>query len=93
MLIRMTEVFENPTTKTYGMREVSVNPEHVTAVREDFVAASALNENRMPDGLSKNVSFSRLYLAAGQHGLNIVVVGSPSLIEEKLNGTRKVLKG
>ena len=93
MLIRMTEMVLNPSSNTYSMREISINPEHVTAVREDWAANRALNENRMPDGLSKNASFSTVYMAGGQHGLSIVVVGTPSMIEEKLNSNRKILKG
>ena len=75
------------------MREVFVNPEHVTAIREDYSANRALNENRMPDGLSKDANFSTLFLSSGQHGLNMTVVGTPSMIQEKMNGSRKILKG
>lgn len=93
MLIKMTEVFLTPNTNTYSMREVLVNPEHVTAVREDYSAKRALTENRMPDGLSQTASFSTLYLASGQHGLNMTVVGTPSMLEEKLTTGKKILKG
>lgn len=93
MLVRLTEVFENQSTKTFGMREVTINPEHIVAIRDDYTATQALNENRMPDGLSKNVSFSRVYMNSGQHGLQIVVVGDPATVESKLNNNRRVLKG
>lgn len=94
MLIPLTEVVENPSTKTYNLREVYVNPEHVTAVREDWGAKQALTENRMPQGISGDVTFSRLTMSNGQHGLNMVVVGNPSIINEKLTkDNRKILKG
>lgn len=91
MLVRLTEVYEVPSQSKYGMREVSVNPEHVVALRQDHVAKSALHENRMPEGLSKEVDFTRVYLNTGN--LNVVVVGTPATIEEKLRSTRRVLKG
>lgn len=93
MLIKMTEVFLTPNTNSYSMREVLVNPEHITAVREDIHAKRALTENRMPDGLSQGANFSMLYLAGGQHGLNITVIGTPSMIEERFMNTKKILKG
>lgn len=93
MLIKMTEVFLTPNTNTYSMREVLVNPEHIAAVREDFHAKRALAENRMPDGLSQTANFSTLYLSGGQHGLNMTVVGTPSMIEEKFATGKKILKG
>lgn len=94
MLVNLTEVFENPTTKSYSLREVLINPEHVAAVREDWTARQALTESRMPTGLNQDVSFSRLTMSAGQHGLHMTVVGAPSVIGEKLNkDSRKLLKG
>lgn len=91
MLVRLTEVYEIPAQSKYGLREVSVNPEHVVALRQDVVARSALMENRMPDGLSREADFTRIYLNTGN--LNVVVVGTPSLVEEKLRSNRRVLKG
>lgn len=93
MLVKMTEVFLTPNTNTYSMREVFVNPEHVTAIRDDYSANRALNENRMPNGLAEGVSFSTLFLSSGQHGLNMTVVGTPAMIQEKMIGSKKILKG
>lgn len=91
MLVRLTEVYEIPSVSKYGMREVSVNPEHVVALRQDYVAKQALTEGRMPDGLSGHADFTRVYLNTGN--LNVVVVGSPGMVEEKLHTGRRVLKG
>jgi hypothetical protein len=91
MLVRLTEVYEIPSEARFGLREVSINPEHIVAVRQDFAAISALKEGRMPEGLSNAAQFSRIYLNTSN--LNIVVVGSPELIEEKARSNRRVLKG
>ena len=93
MLVKMTEVYLVPNVNTYNIREVFVNPEHVTAIREDHSAVRALNESRMPQGLNDNVRFSMLFLNTGGHGLNMTVVGSPTMIQEKLVGSKKILKG
>ena len=91
MLVRMTEVFEIPSESKYGIREISLNPDHVVAVRQDVTAKQALKEGKMPDGLSGHADFSRIYLNTGN--LNVVVVGTPSMIEEKLLKTKQLLKG
>jgi hypothetical protein len=91
MLVRLTEVYEIPSQSKYGVREVSVNPEHVVAIRQDVVAKQALTEGRMPDGLSGQAEFTRIYLNTGN--LNVVVVGDPAMVESKLQNTRRVLKG
>jgi hypothetical protein len=80
-----------PSQSKYGMREVSVNPDHVVALRQDYVAKQALTEGRMPEGLSGQADFTRVYLNTGN--LNVVVVGSPGLVEEKLHTNKRVLKG
>jgi hypothetical protein len=90
MLVRLTEAFEIPANSTYGLREVSINPEHVTALRYDGLAKSALNENRMPPGLSKTAEFTRVYM---NNGLNVLVVGSPDILEQKFSSQKTLLKG
>ena len=91
MLVRLTEVYEVPAASKYSVREVSVNPEHVVALRQDYVAKQALTEGRMPEGLSGQAEFTRIYLNTGN--LNVVVVGTPGMIEEKLTTGKRVLKG
>jgi hypothetical protein len=93
MLIRLTEAVEDTTTKRYSLREVSINPAQIVAIRPDFGAASALQENRMPEGLSNQTQFTRIYLNTGQHGLSILAVGSQGVIENKLYEHRTLLKG
>lgn len=91
MLVRMTEVYEIPQQNRYELREVSVNPEHVVALRQDYTAKQALTEGRMPNGLNTQADFTRIYLNTGN--LNVVVVGSPGMVEEKLHTGKRVLKG
>jgi hypothetical protein len=91
MLVRLTEVYEIPSQSKFGLREVSINPEHIVAMRQDVTTKSALNEGRLPNGLSMEADFTRIYLNTGN--LNVVVVGTPAMIEERLSTNRRVLKG
>jgi hypothetical protein len=93
MLIRLTEAVENTGNNTYGLREISINPTHVIAIRPDGEARRALSENRMPQGLSQSTDFCRVYLNTGGSGLSVLVVGSQDILEGKLKSSRTLLKG
>jgi hypothetical protein len=90
-MIKLREAYEH--NGSWGLREITINPAHIVAIREDGYAARALNENRMPDGLSRNITFSRIYLNSGQSSLEIVVAESPEMVEAKINNMRRLLKG
>ncbi len=101
MLVKLTEVCTNGAVtvgQNYKLREVFVNPEHVIMIRED-IRAKKLNENGLlaaPDSgtLDKNHRFSKLTINRGHTGSEIVVVGSPEVVEDILKSdTRRVLRG
>jgi hypothetical protein len=51
-------------------------------------------EGSLPEGLDNKQEFSRVYMNRGQAGLDVVVIGNPAVIEEKLNvRNKKILKG
>tara|TARA_R100000008_G_scaffold35719_1_gene20310 strand:+ start:3245 stop:3613 length:369 start_codon:yes stop_codon:yes gene_type:complete len=100
MVVKFVEVFEstrvhsNDTNRTFSLREVFVNPEQVVCVRSDVDVNQRLQEGYLPEGLDPRQEFSRIYLNRGQAGLDIVVVGKPSIIEKELKKNYKqVLKG
>ncbi len=90
-MLRLKEVYK--VEHSWNIREVMINPEHIVAMREDNAATNALLENRMPEGLSKNVSFTRIYLNSGQSSLEVVVAESPSMVESKISNAKRLLKG
>ena len=92
-MVKFTEVYQKQNSNEYGLRDISINPQHVVALREDTITTNALNENRLPSGLSKNVGFTRIFLNSGQFSLNIVVAGSPEMVEQKMVTSKKLLKG
>jgi len=102
MIIKFVEVYETTKThtqdadRTYSLREVFINPGHVVCVRTDAGFKQRLQEGQLPEGIDNRQEFSRVYLNRGQVGLDIVVVGAPSLVEQKLarsGAKQKVLKG
>ena len=96
MLVKLTEVCNNgavTTNKNYSLRENFVNPEHVIMVREEN-RMKELNENgKVAAGLDRNHRFSKLTINRGQTGTEIVVVGSPEIVENTLKNHRTLLKG
>ena len=100
MIIKFVEIYESTkihaknTYKKFSLREVFINPEQVVCVRSDLSFKQRLLEGELPDDLDERQEFSRVYMNRGQTGLDVVVVGSPILIEEKLNSSKKnLLKG
>ena len=97
MLVKLTEVCVQGTftsnTTNYALREIFVNPEHVVMIREE-AAMKQLNEGAsLIEGLSMGHSFSKVTLDRGQRG-EVVVVGSPDVIRQALNESkRQVLRG
>jgi hypothetical protein len=89
MTVRLVEVKERG-LKRLTLEEIYVNPEQVVCVRSNDETYS---EDYLPEGLDKRQQFSKIHLALGA-GLEITVVGSPAMVEQKLNLTkRSLLKG
>ena len=96
MLIKLTEVLSPGAVlseQKFLLREVFVNPEHVVMVREEARMRQLNKEGLLPDNLNLDHQFSKITINRGQTGTEIVVVGSPDLIETKLKANKKLLRG
>ena len=97
MLIKLTEVCNNTaitSQQTYTLREVFINPEHVVMIREDFRIRQLNEQGELLPDLDEEHSFSKLTINRGHTGTEIVVVGSPEIVETKLNKTgEQLLRG
>ena len=94
MLVKLTEVCLNGTYTTnqqYTIREVFVNPKHVVMIREEARMKMLNEQGALPADLQKEHQFSTLTINRGHTGTEIVVVGSPELIETQLNKLNKQL--
>lgn len=95
-MIKLIEVCESlsatsTSQKIYVLREIYVNPKHVVSLREENSYKQKLTEGKLPDDLDSRQSFTRVTLDKGHSGLDVVVVGTPGVIESKLNGNKKEL--
>jgi len=97
MLIKLTEVHSNlaiTTGREYSLREIHINPEHVIMIREE-AHTRRLNEERLIHGdLEIGHMFSKITINRGATPADIIVIGSPQIIENKMNQvSRTLLKG
>ena len=96
MLVKLTEVCHNSaltTKQDYTLREVFINPEHVVMIREEARMQQMNERGLLPDGRNGNHKFTKLTINRGQTGTEIVVVGSPNVIESSLNKQKKLIRG
>ncbi len=96
MIVRLTEIYESGrghSAPAYSFRDIFINPEHVVCLREDEKYKILLMENKLGE-LSKNQTFTKVYMNRGQSGIDVIVVGEPSHIQEKLGlATKQLLRG
>ncbi len=89
MIVKLIEVKHRGSH--IALEEVFINTEQVVFVKP---SNKPINEGSYPDGLDKRSEFSKVYLDHGQNGLVLTVVGSPSVVESKINSlNRQLLKG
>lgn len=100
MVVKLIEIFRHNrlaegklATRQYALREIFINPEHVVYLREDETYKKILEEGFLED-IDDRQAFTKIYLNRGQMGIDLVVVGSPSIVQEKLGlNKQQLLKG
>jgi hypothetical protein len=107
MLLKLMEVYEEVIhhnkaegQKKYLLRDVVINRRFITCMRDDQTTYAYLKEGRLPPVLTGDQKFTRISVARGNIGQDIVVVGELSHVaalfsEEELIGksSKKTLKG
>jgi hypothetical protein len=96
MLVRLTEVCGTGAVTNnakYSLREVFINPEHVVMVREEHRLRTINEQGLISEELDINHRFSKLIIDKGNTGTEIVVIGSPELIEQTLHTKKQILRG
>ena len=104
MNIELVEVFKRSASRhgtaqaydIFSLRKIYVNPEHVVCMRHDDNMCQRLDEGHLPEGIDPRTGFTKLYINRGQMGLDVTVVGSPDIIQKKIeeiNKSRRVLRG
>lgn len=103
MLLNLLEVYEEVIhtnkaegQKHYHIRQVVINRRFITFMREDPAMSTYLKEGRLPETLSKDQKFTRISVARGNIGQDIIVLGDLQQVTNMFNqdDTRKrTLKG
>ena len=93
MNVELVEVFRemnvshqgiSESRQQFSLRKVFVNPEHIVCMRIDDMMNQRLCEGLLPADLDDRQGFTKLYINRGQSGLDVTVVGKPSLIQKKI---------
>jgi len=93
-IVRLVEISKSSNVINgagYTLREIFVNPEHIVCLREDHHTLQLLKEGKLPDDLDVRQKFTKVQMNRGSTGLDIVVVGCPSIVEQKLNTLKRTL--
>ena len=98
MLVKLIEVHSpapysnlNESQRVFSLREVFVNPNHVVCLREDNIVKEEIKNSELRESLDTRQEYTKIFIDRGQSGIDITVVGSLVLIEEKLSATAKTL--
>lgn len=88
-LITITQIKE-----TWYLNKVIVNPNHMVTITDSHEHNKMLKEGRINLSLNEGVTFSKVKMNPTTGYDEFVVVGSPSMIMEKMNkNTKQLLKG
>jgi hypothetical protein len=92
VMVKFVEIIKD--RDSFSLREVFINPSHIVSLREDNFMKRNLEEGKLPADMDLRQDFTKITLNKGTTGQELVVVGTPSLVETKLNGgSKELLRG
>ena len=78
----------------FSLDEIWINPDSILQIRSDPTMKSNLVKGRLPKDLDAQLEFSCVQFGSGNNVSAVTVVGSPSILAEKIFSTNKeLLKG
>ena len=92
--INSFNVAEHKGTVCYELHETWINPDSILQIEADNVMKNNLTKGSLPKDLDTRQEFSRIQFGSGNNVSAITVVGSPSVLAEKIfANTKQLLKG
>tara|TARA_R110002110_G_C13367977_1_gene710042 strand:- start:43 stop:327 length:285 start_codon:yes stop_codon:yes gene_type:complete len=88
MLIELTEIKYNYQNK-YRLSSIFINPLHIVSLTEDMKMKKNLSEGKIDLDLSDHAEFTKITLNESRTFNEMVVVGSPHSIHEKIYDSKK----
>ena len=89
-MINLVEVVYHHATDHYFLREATVNPNHIVSMTPSEEHILLHTQNKLPTGLNDAQEFVKISFSNGK---NLVAIGSPQIINEKINTAKKLLLG
>ena len=95
MVIELIEVYDERMGTIHGhhkLRSIYLNPEHVVSIHDSPETKQLMVEGNLPQGLNSQVSFSTVTINKGTYGQEVIVVGNPNEVRDKLF-SKQLLRG
>jgi len=95
MLVELIEITETE-RDNYSLKTIYINPDQVVYLSENSKMKQNLKEGKLNLGLNQTfTNFTNVRMNYQSYASNIVVVGDPGLIEQKINNSKRkqLLKG
>tara|TARA_R110000824_G_scaffold329500_1_gene516268 strand:- start:61 stop:366 length:306 start_codon:yes stop_codon:yes gene_type:complete len=87
-------VMERKTNTHYELGEIWINPDSILQIKPDAPMRNNLVEGYLPEDLDPRQEFSKIQYGSGNNVSAVTVVGSPTVLAEKISATTKqLLKG
>ena len=91
-MIELITIFQ--TSQSWYLNKIFVNSNHMVSIIEDLEHYKLMKEGKIDLPLDNNVRFSKVKMNPATGFDQLIVVGSPSVIMEKINkNTKQLLKG
>ena len=95
MLVELIEIREI-TRDNYSLKTIYINPDQVVYLSENNQLKQRLQEGKLNLGLNQNfTNFTNIRMNYQSYAANLVVVGDPGMVEQKINNSKRkqLLKG
>jgi len=95
MLVELIQITETE-RENYSLKTIYINPDQVVYLSENNQLKQRLQEGKLNLGLNQNfTNFTNVRMNHQSYASNIIVIGDPGLIEQKINNCKRkqLLKG
>tara|TARA_B100001778_G_scaffold320917_1_gene311780 strand:- start:1588 stop:1872 length:285 start_codon:yes stop_codon:yes gene_type:complete len=94
MLVELIEI-KKRSNNQYVLEKIYLNPKHIVYISEERVISSLIKEGKINLGIVEDAKFSKIKINHENGANEIVVVGEPAIVENKIfkNSKRQILRG
>ena len=94
-MIELTKITRDFSSRSHKFTNIFINPDCIAAIEEDENLQHTFEKHpeEFPEGLEKEMKFSRLTISNGSVSCNYTIVGSPEVLIGKMYKKRTLLNG